>query len=342
MNRGTVEENVACRPPKVAVLVLNWNGRQVLGDCLRSTFALHYPNLEVIVVDNDSKDDSVKMVRELFPQCLLFQNQANLGFAAGNNSGIRLALDRGNDYVLILNNDTVIDENSLSALVERAESDRAIAAVHPKIYFSQPEDHIWFGGGRFSYWKGRNAIIGYKHQDCSVCNVPKEMGFLSGCALLVSRDAWQKVGGFDESLFFASEDVDWCLRARQAGYKLFYEPRAVIWHRESFTILQNNGNAGKMYYYTRNPLVVMWKHGRWWHWLTFLPYHIALSCKRMLLAIRERDWTCVRSIVKAFIDFPAAARRAATQQHSDPLVVDSCSRSQQPDQHKRLTPRSTQ
>jgi len=207
-------ESVAERRwPRVAIIVLNWNGREVLEDCLRSIYALHYAPLEVIVVDNGSKDGSVEIVQRSFPKCVLIQNNENLGFAKGNNQGIGLALDRDNDYVMILNNDTLLDAESLSFLVQRAESDPRIAAVSPKIYFADPSDRLWFGGGTFSYWKGRNGHVGYRQKDCPAWNVPREAQFVSGCVLLAHRRAWQEVGGFDESLFAYGEDMDWSIRA---------------------------------------------------------------------------------------------------------------------------------
>ncbi len=297
---------------RVAIVVLNWNGRKVLEDCLRSIYALRYAPLEVIVVDNGSKDGSVEMVRNRFPECVLIQYETNLGFAKGNNQGIVLALDRGNDYVMILNNDTLLDPESLTCLIQRAESDPQIAAVSPKIYFATPPDRLWFAGGTFSYWKGRNGHIGYRQKDRPAWNVPGEAQFISGCVLLASRRAWQEVGVFDESLFAYGEDMDWSLRAQRLKFKLFYEPRAVVWHRESFSTLSNDWQANQAYFWTRNPMVVMWKRGRWWHWLTFLPYHAALSCKHVVQALSKGDWHSVVKIVQGFRDFPAVARQAMT------------------------------
>jgi len=321
MDASRREVVVGGRWPRVAIVVLNWNGREVLEDCVRSIYALSYAPLEVVVVDNGSMDGSAEMVQNTFGDCILIQNEKNLGFAKGNNQGIEVALERGNDYVMTLNNDTLLDLESLSLLVQRAESDPRIAAVSPKIYFADPSDHLWFAGGTFSYWKGRNGHVGYRQKDCPAWNVPGEAQFISGCALLASRHAWQQIGGFDESLFVYSEDVDWSLRARKAGFKLFYEPRAVVWHLESFSTLRNEWQANQMYYCTRNPMVVMWKQGRWWHWLTFLPYHAALSCKRILQALSRRDWLAVVKIFKGFRDFPALARQAKSRQRTKAALV---------------------
>jgi len=182
MDASRREVVVGGRWPRVAIVVLNWNGREVLEDCVRSIYALSYAPLEVVVVDNGSMDGSAEMVQNTFGDCILIQNEKNLGFAKGNNQGIEVALERGNDYVMTLNNDTLLDLESLSLLVQRAESDPRIAAVSPKIYFADPSDHLWFAGGTFSYWKGRNGHVGYRQKDCPAWNVPGEAQFISGCA----------------------------------------------------------------------------------------------------------------------------------------------------------------
>ena len=302
--------------PKVAVIVLNWNGHGVLRDCLRSLNSLSYPTVETIVVDNASSDDSVKIVKSEFANCLLIENVVNVGFSAGNNQGIRLALERGTDYVMLLNNDTILDRECVTWLVERAESDPKIGAVSPKIYLADPPTRLWFAGGKFSYWKGRNGLIGYGQRDDECYAQPGEMEFISGCALLASRHVWQEVGELDEVYFWSGEDVDWSLRLRKTGLKLFYEPRSKVWHRVSYSMLQSDGEAGRLYYYTRNNIVYMWRHARWWHWITFAFYFGALSLARVLRALRGRDGAALRSIYRGFRDCLPLLRRARHSQLS--------------------------
>ena len=295
-------------PARVGVVILNWNGCEVLLECLHSLARVNFPAVDIVVVDNGSKDASAETVTAEFPGVMLIRNPENLGFCAANNQGVRLALERNNDFVLILNNDTMLHPDCISRLVARAQSEPQIAAVSPKIYFWQPSQRIWFAGGTFNFWTGCNGHVGYRKREKRKWNIARRIDFICACAMLVSRQAWQEIGGFDELLFRSAEDVDWSLRARRAGYRLLYEPEAVIWHRESFDILRNEGRARQLYFYTRNQLAVMWKHARWRHWLTFLPCFVARSVKRTLSAACRRDWDTVRQIPRAFADFPFLAR----------------------------------
>lgn len=295
--------------PRVGVVVLNWNGREVLRDCLRSLAGTTYRALDVIVVDNGSCDGSCELVAAEFPNAILIRNAENAGFCAGNNQGVSKALERKCDYFLILNNDTLLHSECIGRLVARAESDRGIAAVSPQIRFRRPGERIWFAGGTFNFWTGRNGHIGYRKRYRARWNVPKPMDFICACAMLVSREAWQEIGGFDEVFFRSAEDLDWSLRARRAGYRLLYEPEALVWHCESFDILHNDGRARQMYFYIRNQLAVMWKHAKWRHWLTFLPYFGLRCLRRMLWAAVRGDWLMLRQIPLAWKDFLALRPR---------------------------------
>ena len=308
---------------KVGIVILNWNGREVLLDCLRSVSRLRYPHFEVIVVDNGSRDGSKEMLARDFPGVLRIENDVNLGFATGNNQGIRLALERGHDYVMVLNNDTILDADCLTWLVRRAQSDSQIGAVSPKIYFAEPTDRLWFAGGTFNYWTGRNGHVGYKSPDTGAWDTPREIQFACGCSFLAPRCVWQEVGGFDERFFRSSEDVDWSVRVQKAGYKSFYEPSSIVWHRESFDIIRNEGLAGILYFWTRNNLAVMYKHARWYHWLTFLPCFGALTLKRTLVALRIRDWATIKALLRGVGDFYPLAREIRASGRQEKFALDT-------------------
>jgi GT2 family glycosyltransferase/SAM-dependent methyltransferase len=303
------DTQAASPPARVGVVVLNWNGREVLRDCLRSLARSRYPTGDIVVVDNGSSDASSEMVALEFPDVVLIRNAENLGFCAANNQGVSRALECKCEYVLILNNDTVLDSDCIGRLVARARREPDVAAVSPKIYFWRTHDRIWFAGGTFNFWTGRNGHIGYRKRERPEWNAAKSMDFICACAMLVTRRAWQEIGGFDELLFRSAEDLDWSLRARRAGYWLLYEPQAVVWHRESFDILRNEGSARQMYFYTRNQLAVMWKHAKWRHWLSFVPCFAMRCLKRMLVASARRDGESMRQILRGLADAASLARR---------------------------------
>lgn len=308
------------RIPRLAVVILNWNGCEVLQACLRSVIGNGYPALEIIVVDNGSCDGSCEVVSSKFPNITLIRNDANRGFCSGNNQGVNKALEHNCDYLLILNNDTVLDRDCIWRLVARAESAMDIAAVSPKIRFALPDDRIWFAGGTFNRWIGCNGHVGYRKVDRGQWNTPKAMNFICACAMLFSRRAWEEIGGFDELFFRSAEDLDWSLRARRAGYRLFYEPEALLWHHESYDILRNESPARQMYFYTRNQLAVMWKHATWIHWLTFLPYFALRSAWRMLNALVRGDWLTLRHLPLAWKDFVKLAPKLQRwRRHAHPV-----------------------
>jgi SAM-dependent methyltransferase len=151
--------------------------------------------------------------------------------------------------------------------------------------------------------------VGYRKQDKPAWNELRSMDFICACAMLVSRRAWREIGGFDELLFRSAEDIDWSLRARRAGFRLLYEPEAVIWHRESFDILRNEGRARQTYFYTRNRLAVMWKHATWRHWLTFLPYFGFRCAKQVVFETITGKSDAARQIPRAFLDFVRLRQR---------------------------------
>src|SRR6266446_1270900 len=181
--------------PRVYVLVLNWNNWRDTNECLASLHGLDYDNWKVIVLDNGSTDGSVDRIRERFPEVEVMELSENLGFAKGNNAGIRAALERGADYVWLLNNDTTVDRNALRALVEKAEEGPKIGAVGSAIYFmSEPERLQAWGGGYVDFWLGRGHRFLRPVAD-------ERIQFLTGASLLLRRSALESLGLLDEGFF---------------------------------------------------------------------------------------------------------------------------------------------
>lgn len=290
--------------PKVAVIILNWNTKEVTADCLRSLYASDYPNLRIIVVDNGSVDGSVEYLKAAFPAITLLSNTVNMGFTGGNNLGIRYALEEGADYVLLLNNDTVVDRECVSHLVRVAESNPRYGALNPKMYYFDPPNRLWYAGGALSLWKGVPEHWGRKAVDEGQYDTLREVTFANGCALLVRTAVLREVGLFDEALFSCAEDADLSIRIRKAGYQLVYVPQARLWHKEGFATLKNWGQARRYYLYIRNSLWVLTKHARPIQLLVAYPYFLVDQALRLtLLALLRWDLQAAVAPFKAVIDF---------------------------------------
>jgi GT2 family glycosyltransferase len=277
--------------PSVAVVVLTWNGRDLTLDCLRSLAAVKTANLRVLVVDNGSTDDTVAAVRaQGDPRVTVLENGANLGFAAGNNAGIRRALDSGADFVLLLNNDTVVDPDFVDHLLAGARANPDVGIAGPKIYFFDPPDRIWFAGGEVSMWRGTARHIGIRETDRGQHDRARDVDYVSGCALLARRAVFERVGLLDPGYRAYFEDADLCARATRAGFRVRYVPAAKVWHRISASTggqLSRRKIARKLASARR----FFAAHARPYHWTT-IPLFFALDVVRiglLVLAGRVRD-----------------------------------------------------
>lgn len=247
--------------PKVAVVILNYNNPHDTIECVNSLMRNSYENFEVILIDNGSTDNSVEMLKTLKYRNLTFiRNEKNLGFAGGCNIGIRHALRSGADYVLLLNNDTVVREDFLDSLMEQALKHPDAGVIGPKIYFYDESNKIWFAGGYID-WKYDGAHVGYGKPDAGEYNAEKPVEFVTGCAMLVKREVLERVGLLDSSLFLYQEDVDFCIRVRKAGYKCIYIPYPHVWHKGGATTKERRRMSPlHRYWGTRNKLALFRKN----------------------------------------------------------------------------------
>jgi GT2 family glycosyltransferase len=221
-------------PATVAVVILTWNGKALALDCLRSLEAVTTPDVRVMVVDNASTDGTVEAIRARYGERVsTVVNSSNLGYAGGNNVGIRKALDEGARFVLLLNNDTTVDPAFIEELLAPLRESNTIGIAAPKIYFAQPANRIWYAGGEISFWKGTARHTGIRRTDRGQYDEPRDVAYATGCALLARREVFERVGLLDESYRAYFEDADLCMRARRAGFRVRYVPRARVWHRIS-------------------------------------------------------------------------------------------------------------
>ncbi|MEW6366845.1 MAG: glycosyltransferase family 2 protein [Acidobacteriota bacterium] len=235
--------------PLVYVVVLSWNRAATTLRCIESVAGSSYRNARVVVVDNASADDSVARIRERFPQVPLIQNPANLGYAEGNNVGIRYAMERGAEFVLVLNDDVFIEPDALGHMV--AAAGPGVAAVGCKVRLFDEPDRLWAAGDL-------NFRTADAHpKDDGRFDAPRDLDYAVGCCILLRAGVLDEIGRFDPSYFLEFEEVDWCSRARKAGHRIVYEPRAVVYHNHSVSFTDSCSPA--FHYLSARNCLLFWK-----------------------------------------------------------------------------------
>ena len=276
--------------PRVGIVLVNWNGREVTLACLRSLRAVSYGNAFTVVVDNASADGSVEAIRAAHPDVTVLPQRTNLLFAGGSNEGMRHALAQGADLLLLLNNDTEVAPDFLGYLVERLQHEPGAGAVAPKILYHARPDTLWFAGGEISFWSGTMRHTGIRERDDGRHDRPHDIDYATGCAVLVTRGAVERVGMLDTGYRMYTEDADWSLRIRRAGFRVLYEPRSRVWHKVSVST-GGNLSAYKLKHKFLGNLRFFARHARWYHWLVFPWANVLVNgaaALRYLLSTRGR------------------------------------------------------
>ncbi len=256
--------------PLVSVIVLNWNRLEDSSECLQSVRELAYPELLPILVDNGSTDGSAEALQARFPEAVHVRNARNLGFAEGNNVGIRRALSAGADWVLLLNNDATIAPDAIDHLVEVGLADDRIGVLGPRIYFRDDPTLIWADGGRVDPAQAQPAHLGERESDSSRGREPFEVDYVPGCALMARSEMLARIGLLDPDYFLVFEEADLCARAWSAGYRVVAVPRAKVWHKVSSSFGGPDSTL-YLYYYHRNNLIYVRKRLRGWRrWRGYL------------------------------------------------------------------------
>lgn len=243
--------------PLLYIVILNTNRREDTLACLASLSANSYPRQQVLVLDNASTDGSVQAVRQRFPAVEIIQLAENLGYAGNNNVGIQAALAGGADWVLVLNEDTILAEDCLTQMIAFADSKPEIGIVGPMVYHHNEPERIQSAGGSLGgNWE--SIHLGQNQPDEGQFPRPHPVDWISGCAILVRRAVIEKVGPLDERFFYYWEETEWCLRARLAGWQVWHVPQAKLWHKGVQRDYRPGPNV--TYYSTRNRLLMMKKH----------------------------------------------------------------------------------
>ncbi len=255
--------------PVIFTVILNWNQVQLTLACLASLLRSDYQNQKVILVDNGSSDGSPVMIRQRFPEVVVLENRENLGYSAGNNVGIRYALQQGADLIFLLNNDTEVHPAMLSRLVETANEFPQAGIVGPSMYYFEPQDMLW-GGENCIDWRRALAHrkgLGERIDPAAFENQPAlPVDYIDSCAVLIRRQALEKAGCLDERYFINFDDLDLNFRIHQAGFDVLYVPPALMWHKVSAAM--GLASPATTYYMARNALLFFSTHapGFWKIW----------------------------------------------------------------------------
>jgi GT2 family glycosyltransferase len=273
-------------PPCVTIITINYNQLKLTCELLDSLRKLTYPQVEVIVVDNHSKENPAGVIGERYPEVKLILSSENLGFAGGNNLGIRAS--RGK-YLLFLNNDTEVDPGFLEPLVALFESNpRAGAASSKILYYNSGETIQYAGSTRIDPFTGRSKRIGYMEKDQGQHNRLQETDLAHGAAMMVPRKVIEEVGMMPDFFFLYYEEVDWCESIKKAGYKIYFVPDSKLYHKESMSI--GKGSTLKTYYMTRNRLLYMRRNTAGFRKLTWILFFLLFSLpKNALMFTLKRD-----------------------------------------------------
>lgn len=260
---------------KIGLVILHFNKPDLTEACLESVRQLGTKSfkIEVIVVNNNPLEKIV-VLKKKFPEFIFLKTSKNLGYAGGNNFGIKKALARKADFVLLLNNDTLLDKKMVVEFLKTAKTNKQAGILGPKIYFApgcefhrqryQEKDRgkvIWYAGGLVDWQNIIASHRGVDEVDQGQYSQLEATDFVSGCAMLVRREVFEKVGLFDENYFLYLEDVDFCQRVKRRGYKIIFVPSAKVWHANAGS--SEVGGPLHDYYLTRNRMLFGFKYASW-------------------------------------------------------------------------------
>jgi GT2 family glycosyltransferase len=273
--------------PLVYILIANWNGKVMTLECLESLRSITYRPCRTLVIDNASRDGSPEAIARAHPEVELLVQEHNLRYAGAMNAGMRHALAHGAEFVLVMNNDVIVDRGLVSALVAAAQKDPTVGLVAPKILYHTPPTQIWYAGGKISFWTGTMWHVGIRERDCGQYEVPGPTEYATGCCVLARRALIERVGMLDESYYIYAEDADWSVRAHRAGVGVVYEPAGVLWHRVS---ISTGGNLSffKLKNKFRGNLRFFARYASWYHWLVFPWLSLAANAWAMLTYLLRR------------------------------------------------------
>lgn len=283
---------------ELSIITVNFNGLN--NTCTLIESIPFNENMEVIVVDNASKEDEAGIIQKRYPQVKTIRSDKNLGFAGGNNLGINAAKGK---YLFLINNDTIFKDFNVKVLIDRMKSFQKIGIVCPKIRFAWDNNPIQYAGyTSLSKITIRNRAIGFGKEDLGQYDTPHPTPYAHGAAMLIKRDAVEKVGMMPDCYFLYYEEIDWSMMFTHAGYEIWYEPACTIYHKES----QSTGQSSPLrtYYLTRNRLLLVKRN--WQRFYKYLAYYylICIVAPRDIIKyLIKGRFDLSKSVIKGIYDF---------------------------------------
>jgi GT2 family glycosyltransferase len=278
------------KDPLVSIVTVNFNNMAVTADLLISLKKNSYKNLEVIVVDNASKESPREAILKIYPEVIFIQSEENLGFAGGNNLGIKRA--KG-ELIFLVNNDTEIPDGCIEGLVDVFHTHPDAGAVSPKFHFFYTPGIIEYAGrGKVNILTGRNFTIGRDEKDTGQYNEVVETYYAHGGGMMVPRYVIEKAGLLPEEYFLYYEELDWCERIKDQGFKIYCQQKSLILHKESSTT--GNESPFRTYYVTRNRILFMRRNVSIFQLCIFVLFYTLFTVPKhtivLLLSGKRKHW----------------------------------------------------
>jgi GT2 family glycosyltransferase len=290
--------------PSVAVVILNWNGRNFLQKFLPSVLASTYTNIQVIVADNASTDDSIVFLQQHYPSVRIIINESNEGFAKGYNSALQKVAA---DYFVLLNSDVEVKANWIEPIIQLMESDKTIAACQPKILAEQNKTAFEYAGAcggwidKFGYPFARGRVLENIETDNGQYEEAQPCFWASGAAMFVRAGVYKQLGGLDEYFFAHQEEIDLCWRMQLSGYKIYVQPASIVYHVGGGTLPQ--GNSKKTYLNFRNNLIMLYKNSHGFSLLFKLNVRFGLDAVAAYKQLFSGDIEYFIAVAKAHFHF---------------------------------------
>ena len=285
--------------PLISIVTLNWNQTEVTCEFLESTRTLNYKNYEILVCDMGSNEDPTQYIEaRKYPNTKVLRSEKNLGFTGGNNWGISQA--KG-DYIFIVNNDTEVTPDLLDVLLEPFYNDPSIGVTCPKIrFYHHPEVIQYAGFNPINVYTGRTTSVGNKEVDAGQYDISGYTHGAHGCAMMVKKEVIDKVGMFPAKFFIYYEEWDWSARIIKAGYKIYYQSKGLIFHKESITM--GKQSAIKVYYHTRNRILYMRRNTNLLQFTAFITFFILFTAPKATVKFMvNRQFEHLKSFVKGTV-----------------------------------------